>query len=114
MKVLGAIVSLLIAIVGWYYTFDTHAAEKLATVENAGINRLRIRLRRAGGCAMMALAICFFAGFYTVDFRDQPHAFVAIWIAVIALLATLVVLALVDLRLTSKLRRRRGQPPDRV
>ncbi len=53
---------------------------------------------------MMALAPCFFAGFYSVDFHAQPHAFLAIWLTVFVLLSIILVLALIDLRLTTKLR----------
>lgn len=96
--------ALLIAVAGWHYLFYSRSAVSLASMEMPSANRRRIRLRRGGGCAMMALAVCFFAGFFTVDFHEQPHAFVAIWLAVFVLLAVILILALIDLRLTVKLR----------
>ncbi len=104
MKFFVAILSLLIAVAGWHYLFYSRSAPGLASLELPSSNRRRIRLRRAGGCAMMALAVCFFAGFFTVDFGQQPHAFVAIWLTVFVLLAVILVLGLIDMRLTMKLR----------
>ena len=107
MKFIVATLSLLISVAGWHYLFYSRSAGGLASLEMPSANRRRIGLRRAGGCAMMGLAICFFAGFFTFDFHEQPHAFVAIWLAVFLLLAIIVILALIDLRLTVKLRQER-------
>jgi len=90
---------------GWFYTFYSQAATGLAGIERNPLNQRRVRLRRLGGCAMMALGACFFAGFNAVDVDGHPGVFEAIWIAVCVLLVLLLVLAGIDLRLTMRLRR---------
>jgi drug/metabolite transporter (DMT)-like permease len=107
MQHLSTVLSLMIGIAGWYYLFYSRAAEKLAAVESHRLNRLRVWLRRAGGVVLLLLAPVFFAGFHTVDPRDDPQAFVGIWVCVMALLGVNVLLALVDVGLTWKLRRQR-------
>ena len=104
---LSTILALLIGIAGWYYLFYSRAAEKLAGVESHRLNRLRVWLRRAGGVVMLLLAPMFFAGFNTVDPAANPDAFVGIWVIVMLLLGVNVVLAMFDVGLTWKLRRRR-------
>jgi drug/metabolite transporter (DMT)-like permease len=113
LSVLVAILSLLIAISGWYYAFYSPAARRLASIEDEPLNQKRVRLRQFGGGVMMALAVCFFAGFYSIDFRLQPRAFVTLWMTVCALLALIVWLALIDLRLTLQLRKRRRRQQGR-
>ena len=104
---LSTILALLIGIAGWYYLFYSRAAEKLAGVESHRLNRLRVWLRRAGGVVLLLLAPAFFAGFNTVDAATDPDAFVGIWVAVLVLLGVNVLLAMVDVGLTWKLRRQR-------
>ena len=104
---LTTILSLLIGIAGWYYLFYSRAAEKLAAVEPHRLNRLRVWLRRAGGLVLLLLAPTFFAGFHSVDPGADPDTFVAIWVGVMMLLGVNVLLALVDVGLTWKLRRQR-------
>ena len=108
MAVLPSILALLIGIAGWYYLFYSQAAQRLAGVENGRLNRMRVRLRRAGGLVLLLLAPCFFAGFHTVSADEQPRAFVYVWLTVFLLLATTILLAMVDLGLTWKLRRDRA------
>jgi hypothetical protein len=92
----------------WFYLFYSRAALRLSAVEDQRINGRRVALRRAGGFAMFLLGALFFAGFYTFDDpREHPRAFVAIWLSVFALLIAIVVLAMIDLRLTRQLRRNR-------
>jgi hypothetical protein len=105
MRTLTAVFSVLAATAGWFYMFYSRAAHKLEGIEAQTINARRVRLRRIGGFAMFLLAVLTFAGVWTVDAHGAPMAFVAIWLSVIALLLFVVVLALIDLRLTSKLRR---------
>ena len=104
---LSTVLALLIGIAGWYYLFYSRAAEKLAGVESHRLNRLRVWLRRAGGIVLLLLAPVFFAGFNTVDPGDDPDTFVAIWVSVMVLLGVNVLLAMVDVGLTWKLRRQR-------
>jgi hypothetical protein len=107
MQSLSTILALLIGIAGWYYLFYSRAAQHLAAVESQRLNRLRVWLRRAGGLVLLLLAPVFFAGFHTVDPRDNPDAFVAVWMSVMLLLGVNILLALVDVGLTWKLRRQR-------
>ena len=107
MFVLPSILSLLIGIAGWYYLFYSRAAHRLAGVENDRLNRVRVRLRRVGGLVLLLLAPMFFAGFHTVDAVEEPRAFVTVWLTVFGLLGMTMVLAMVDVGLTMKLRRDR-------
>ncbi len=111
MHPLAAILSLLIAAAGWFYMFYSRAAEKLADIEAQAINLRRIRMRRAGGLAMFLLAIFFFAGFRPVNNEESARWYLFIWMMVILLLGLIVILGLIDLRLTMKLRRHRRQDP---
>ena len=104
---LSTVLALLIGIAGWYYLFYSRAAEKLAGVESAPLNRVRVWLRRAGGVVLLLLAPVFCAGFHSVDPDADPDTFVAIWVVVMALLGVNVLLAMVDVGLTIKLRRQR-------
>jgi hypothetical protein len=107
MQHLSTVLAFLIGIAGWYYLFYSRAAEKLAGVESQGLNRLRVWLRRAGGLVLLMLAPMFFAGFHSVDAQEDPETFMSIWICVMALLGVNVVLAIIDVGLTWKLRRQR-------
>src|SRR5437764_3222269 len=107
MDVFSTSFSLLVAAAGWYYMFYSRAAANLNGIEDEALNRRRHRLRRAGGLVMFLLAIALFAGFHSVDSATSAQGFVLVWISVFLLLLTVVLLALVDLRLTWKLRRRR-------
>jgi hypothetical protein len=111
--VLPTAFALLTAAAGWFYLFYSRAARNLAGVEGAADNRARVLLRRAGGCCMIALAVCFFMGSTTfTPAEEHPAGFVASWFAVLLLLGTTIVLALIDVRLTVRLRRRaRGRIP---
>ncbi len=103
-----------IAAAGWFYTFYSQATVRLAGMERDALNRRRSRLRRLGGCAMMGLGVCFFAGFNAVDVEEHPSVFEAIWIFVCLLLLLLLVLAIIDLRLTIRLRAQlQAKIPDR-
>jgi hypothetical protein len=107
MQHLSTVLALLIGIAGWYYLFYSRAADKLAGVESQRLNRVRAWLRRAGGLVLLLLAPLFFAGFHSVDSDTNPDAFVAIWLGVMLLLGVNIVLAMVDVCLTWKLRRQR-------
>jgi hypothetical protein len=106
MSALATTLALLIAAAGWHYLFYSRAAERLSGVEAQRLNRLRVALRRAGGAVLLVLGPTFFAGFRTLlpesDF--DPGTFVTLWLAVLGLMGLMVILALVDVRLTWKLR----------
>jgi O-antigen/teichoic acid export membrane protein len=108
MFAVATVLALLIATAGWHYLFYSRAAERLAGVEEERLNRLRVRLRRAGGLVLLALGPTFFAGFRTLEPREDFDSarFVTLWLTVLGLMGLMVVLALVDVRLTIKLRRR--------
>jgi hypothetical protein len=57
---------------------------------------------------MLALGILFYLGCYGVNPDARPRAFLAVWLGVCLLLGALVVLALLDVRLTLRLRRLPG------
>ena len=105
MRHLPGILALLVAIAGWFYMFYSKAAANLGGVENERLNAKRIRLRRVGGFVMLLLAVAFFMLFYTFDSEDQALQFVVTLLAVLVLLCMILVLGLIDLRLTMKLRR---------
>ena len=105
MRHLPGILALLIAIAGWFYMFYSTAAAKLGSIENEQLNLKRIRLRRVGGFVMLLLAVAFFMLFYTFDSKEQAEEFILTLLAVLLLLCMILVLGLIDLRLTLKLRR---------
>jgi drug/metabolite transporter (DMT)-like permease len=107
MNLLTGLFSLLIAAAGWYYMFYSRAATNLSGIERQDTNRRRHRLRQVGGGIMLLLAVCMYAGFNTVDPQTNPSPFVIVWMTVFVLLLVTVILAMIDLRLTWKLRHRR-------
>ena len=86
--------------------FYSRAAHNLAGVEADALNLRRIRLRRVGGFMMFLLAVAFFIGFQPYVWETGLAA-LAIWALVMLLLLAIVVLGLVDLRLTWRLRKPR-------
>ena len=110
MRHLAGIFALLTGAAGWFYLFYSRAAHRLSGIEDERLNARRIALRRVGGVAMLLLGGFFFAGFYAFENpHETPTAFLAVWLTVFALLVVLVILALIDLRLTRQLRRRAGK-----
>ena len=104
-EILSGILSLLIAVAGWYYMFYSRAAHRLSTIESAPANLQRIRLRRVNGFAMFLLAVGLFAGVWSIDPKRTPGLFGLVWVSVFILLLVIVILALMDVRFTAKLRR---------
>src|SRR4051794_248199 len=98
---------LLVAAAGWYYMFYSKGAANLSGMEAEDRNLRRRRYRQINGFVMVLLAIALFAGFHTVDAATSAQAFVLVWLSVFILLMTVVLLAMVDLRLTWRLRHRR-------
>ena len=106
MQYVAGIFALLTGAAGWYYLFYSRAAHRLSAVEDQALNNRRIALRRVGGVAMLLLGGFFFAGFYWIDDpHPTPARFLGVWLTVFALLVVIVVLALIDLRLTRRLKR---------
>ncbi len=103
---LPAIFSLLVAAAGWFYMFYSRAAHHLQGLENDLLNLRRIRLRRIGGFIMFLLAIAFFVLFQPYVW-DSSMGALGMLLVVMFLLLALVVLALIDLRLTWQLRKPR-------
>lgn len=106
-ETLAIIFSLLVAAAGWYYLFHSRAAEQLGEIELKSANRQRVRLRRIGGVAMMLLAVAFFALFRQLEQPDPGRTAAVLLLAVLALLGVVLVLGLVDVRLTWQMRRSR-------
>jgi UDP-N-acetylmuramyl pentapeptide phosphotransferase/UDP-N-acetylglucosamine-1-phosphate transferase len=106
MSYLPAIFALLVGAAGWFYMFYSRAASNLTGVESEPDNRLRIRLRRVGGLTMIVLAFVSYAACVAIE---RERAIEAAWylLAVLMLLGAILVLGLIDLRLTQKLRRAR-------
>ena len=98
------IFALTVAAAGWYYMFYSQAASRLAGVESEPVNRRRVRLRRLNGLMMFLLGIFFFAGFFAVDLDRPTVAFFVVWLIAMFLLLAIVVLAVIDVRLTLKLK----------
>jgi hypothetical protein len=108
MRYLPEIFSLIVAAAGWFYMFYSRAASNLAVVESQHVNRLRVRLRRLGGFAMILLAAAFYAGSVALERRRAEWAAILLLI-VLVLMCVIVALGLLDLRLTNRLRRSRQQ-----
>jgi hypothetical protein len=111
MEYLPGIFALLVAAAGWFYMFYSRAAHRLAGIEEERLNRRRIFFRRTSGFAMVALGACFYAGYYATD--PTQVAFALCWSMVLILMMTILLLGIIDLRLTRRLReqqrRREGQ-----
>jgi hypothetical protein len=107
MAVIAAIFALLVAAAGWFYLFYSKAAHHLANVEDAPLNARRVRLRRGGGFLLIVLAMLLYVGSAVVDWDKPTVWFLITWVSVMLLLAVVTLLALLDLRLTRQLRRRR-------
>lgn len=109
-NLLTDILALLTAFAGWYYLFYSRAAHNLVRIEGDRTNRLRVRLRRVCGVCMTLLGAMLFLG--VLDRVQGEARVLAAWmLGVLILLAAIVVLACIDVRLTWKLRHRRGSEP---
>jgi hypothetical protein len=103
-QTLAPIIALLIAAVGWYYLFYSRATQRLEGVEENRANRLRGILRRTNAIIMLLMAVAIAYGSIRME-RMTAERFILTWSAVLLLLFIAVVLALIDVRLTFKLRR---------
>jgi hypothetical protein len=104
MHALVAIFALLVGAVGWYYLFYSHATQRLGGIEEQRANRLRATLRRANAVIMLLMAVGIALGMFRFDHQRTPAEFFITWAAVMLLLVLSILLALIDLRLTIKLR----------
>src|SRR5918993_627314 len=98
---LPAMFSLVVAAAGWFYMFYSKAAHNLSGMENDARN-----LRRVGGFIMFLLAIAFFVLFQPYVWNSSVKA-LGMLLLVMFLLLAIVVLGLIDLRLTWQLRKPR-------
>ena len=103
---LPAMFSLVVAAAGWFYMFYSKAAHNLVGMENDARNLRRIRLRRVGGFIMFLLAVAFFVLFQPYVWNSSVKA-LGMLLLVMFLLLAIVVLGLIDLRLTWQLRKPR-------
>lgn len=104
MRPMAAIFSLLIAAIGWYYLFYSQASQRLEGIEDQRDNHRRGILRRVNAIVILLMALGI--AFGTFHFREDTLEFLLDWAAVLLLLLVSVILALIDLRLTMKLRHR--------
>ena len=104
MQTLLAIFALLVAAVGWYYLFYSRATQRLEGIEEQRANRLRGILRRINAIIMLLMAVGIAFASVRMN-RITPRQFILTWAAVMMLLLVAVILALIDVRLTVKLRR---------
>lgn len=110
MRLVCDVLCALTLVAGMYYALAARATATLAGIEEERIHSRRVGLRRIGGVAMLLLSVSLYAGFNLIDPRGSAAAFLLVWAAVLFLLVSVMVLALVDLRLTSRLRRQHQQP----
>lgn len=104
---LAGIFALVVAAAGWFYLFYSKAAQNLQGIEEQATNLRRIRLRRIGGFCMILLAMAMYVGVVAFDWDKPTVWFGLVWVAVMALVFIITLLALIDLRLTRQLRDRR-------
>ena len=96
--------SLACAAAGWYYLLHADKAERLSAFERPADNRLRIRLRRWNGAAMVVMAVGFYVGFRIAERGGSPIAIMTCLGGVLLLMPVVLFLAYVDIRLTRKMR----------
>jgi hypothetical protein len=107
--VLVDIFALACGVAGWFYLFYSKAAKRLAGIEPAPHNTLRVMLRRICGAAMVLLGIGFYAGFNAVDENRHPGIYLAVWMGSMLLLLLIFGLVAADIHLTRKLRRKQRE-----
>jgi UDP-N-acetylmuramyl pentapeptide phosphotransferase/UDP-N-acetylglucosamine-1-phosphate transferase len=104
MQIFSAIIAVITAGAGLYYLVYSRGAHRLQGVEEEYYNARRIRLRRTGGAVMLVLAICFALLFWLTPDSGE---FLLVLLAVLILVGVILVLAMIDLRLTWRMRRER-------
>jgi hypothetical protein len=109
MQPLFGILALIIAAVGWFYLFYSRATERLDAIEEQHTNRRRGLLRRVNAIVMLLMALGIAVGTYSFNPEDNRSEYILTWLLVMLLLPVSVALALIDLRLTMKLREQMRQ-----
>ncbi len=104
MHALPAIFALLVAAIGWYYLFYSRAASRLSSIEEEKSNRLRGLLRRINAILMLVMAVGIALAMYKFNRDETYEQFLLVWLAILLLLIVVIVLGLIDVRLTWKLR----------
>lgn len=106
MPVFPSIFALLCAAAGWYYLLHAQSAARLSAYESERENRVRVRLRRAGGVGILVMSLAFFLCFISVNRRVSPYLTLAGLTIIALMLPTILFLAWVDMRLTRRLKER--------
>jgi membrane protein YdbS with pleckstrin-like domain len=104
MHTLPAIFALLVAACGWYYLFYSKAASRLSSIEEEKTNRLRGLLRRINAILMLVMAVGIAVAMYKFNRDETYDLFLVTWVGIMVLLLVVMVLGLIDVRLTWKLR----------
>jgi hypothetical protein len=105
MRPLPAIFALLVGAIGWYYLFYSRAAGRLGAIEDQPTNRVRGLLRRINAILMLLMAVGIALAMYKFNRPGTESLFVLTWTAIMLVLLFVVALALIDVRLTWRLRR---------
>lgn len=114
---LAVILTAVTFLAGWVYLFHSRAAARLGVLEDEAANQRRIRLRRINGFFMLLLGASFFAILWlATQETGSPLVFALVCLATFVLLFVVVLLVLIDLRLTLRLRASRlrtlNEPPE--
>ena len=104
MSALPAIFSLIVGAAGWFYLWHSKSAQGLAAIEAPELNRRRVRLRRYNGVTMLLLAVSFYVAYASADQPGRGMRALLCMAAVVVLLVVMLALALIDIRLTRRLR----------
>ena len=104
-RALPGVLALLVGVAGWFYLFYSRAAANLSGIEDTKLNARRTSLRRVGAVVMLSLAVLIAVGSYGFDPEHPTARFFILWLVVIALLVMMMILGLIDVRLTYRLRR---------
>ena len=104
-RALPGILAMLVGVAGWFYLFYSRAAANLSSIEDTKLNARRTNLRRIGAVVMLTLSILIAVGSYGFNPEHPTAQFFILWLVVIALLVMMMILGLIDVRLTYRLRR---------
>lgn len=109
MSLIALACSVPVALIGAYYLVNASAVNWLGNLEGQGVNRIRVRLRRVNGVVLLLMSVALYLGVSRLlQIRQgEPAGLVAplAWIATLPLLLAMLVLAMLDVRLTRSLKR---------